>query len=140
MATKTVSLRLPEDMVDYLMKNYKSINQGVISELSCLLRIRQVSVGELRGLFSYNEWMFFADTFCSLVKDATFCCNKGAFIAACEDAERFDQTATKHLVDLAELVKKIETLRGANIEAIYNRIAEFWANSNDIKITDWAKF
>lgn len=140
MATKNVTLRLPEDIAEYLSRNNNSINQAVISEISFLRRIRQVSLGELKGFFTVDEWLFMADTFIGGLKEETFCANKGAFIAACEDAVKFDGLDKKHQVDFPAFLKKVDSLHGANIEAIYRRISEFWNNCNEIKITDWAKF
>lgn len=63
MATRTVNLRLPEDLVEYLKRNNDSINQAVISEINTLKRIRTVALGELKGIFTPQEWIFFADVF-----------------------------------------------------------------------------
>lgn len=140
MATKTVTLRLPEDMVEYLTRNKDSINQAVISEINALKRIRIVSLGELKGMFTTQEWAFMADAFNGTLVDDTFCANKGAFIAGCEDAERYEGTATRHDVDLPSFMEKVKTLHGSNIEAIYSRIKEFWEHSNEMDIKEWANF
>ena len=139
MNNRTVTLRLPEDLVKYITRNGDSINQAVVSELSYLRRIRQVSLGELRGFFTKEEWMFLADAFNGTMADELFCANKGAFIAACEDAEKLDGVARKYGVDFLAFRKKCEQLQGANIEAIYSRIADFWSHPEvDIKI--WANY
>lgn len=140
MATKNVTLRLPEEMVEYLTRNNESVNQAVISEINALKRIRTVAMGELKGLFTVQEWMFLADAFNGTMIDDVFCANKGAFIACCEDAERFEGTAQRHGVDITELINKVSTLHGANIEAIYSRIKDYWEHCNEIKLDEWAKF
>lgn len=140
MATKNVTLRLPEEMVEYLTRNNNSINQAVISEINALKRIRTVAMGELKGLFTVQEWVFLADAFNGTLIDDVFCANKGAFIAGCEDAERFESTAQRHSVDLPAFIDKINTLHGANIEAIYSRIKDYWEHCQEIKLEEWAKF
>lgn len=140
MATKNVTLRLPEEMVEYLTRNNESVNQAVISEINALKRIRTVAMGELKGLFSIQEWMFLADAFNGTMIDDVFCANVGAFIAGCEDAERFERTAQRHGVDITELINKVSNLHGANIEAIYSRIKDYWEHCNEIRLEDWAKF
>lgn len=140
MATRTVSLRLPEDMVEYLTRNGDSINQAVISEINAIKRIRTVAMGELKGLFSIQEWMFLADAFNGTLVDDVFCANKGAFIAGCEDAEQYEGKASMHGVDLPEFIEKIKTLHGANIEAIYSRIKDYWEHCSEIKIEEWANY
>ena len=140
MANKNVTLRLPEDMVIYLQGKSDSINQAVISEISFLRRIRQVSLGEIKGLFTKEEWLFMLDAFNGTLIDEVFCANKGAFIAGCEDAERFDGAANKHGVNLKDFIDKCSVLRGANIEAIYSRISEYWIHCADIDLNEWADF
>lgn len=140
MATKNVTLRLPEEMVEYLTRNNESVNQSVISEINALKRIRTVAMGELKGLFTVQEWMFLADAFNGTMIDDVFCANVGAFIAGCEDAERFEETAQRHGVDITELINKVSTLHGANIEAIYSRIKDYWEHCNEIKLEEWANY
>lgn len=140
MATKTVTLRLPEEMIEYLTRNNDSINQAVISEFNNLKRIRLVSIGEIKNLFSPQEWIFFATAFNSTLVDDVFCANVGAFIAGCEDAERFENVASANGVNLSDLLKKVKTLKGANIEAIYSRIKDYWEHYSELDINEWAKF
>lgn len=140
MATKNVTLRLPEEMVEYLTRNNESVNQAVISEINALKRIRTVAMGELKGLFTVQEWMFLADAFNGTMIDDVFCANVGAFIAGCEDAERYEGTAQRNGVDLTKFINKVNTLHGANIEAIYSRIKDYWEHSQEIKLEEWAKF
>ncbi|WP_304239965.1 hypothetical protein [Phocaeicola plebeius] len=95
---------LPEDLVEYLKRNNESINQAVISEINTLKRIRTVALGELKGIFTPQEWIFFADVFNSVRVEDFFRTNVGVLIATCEDAERFENTATNHRVDMPILI------------------------------------
>jgi len=140
MATKNVTLRLPEEMVEYLTRNNDSINQAVINEINAIKRIRTVAMGELKGLFTPQEWIFLADAFNVTLIDDVFCANKGAFIAACEDAEKYESKATLHGVNLTEFIAKVNTLHGANIEAIYSRIKHYLEHYTDSETQGWEKF
>lgn len=140
MTTKNVTLRLPEEIAEYLLLDYNSINQAVISEISYLKRIRQVSLGEIKGIFTETEWVFMASVFNGTVIDDVFCANVSAFIAACEDAEKFDHAASTLHVDFKAFKDKIRNLKGANIEAIYCRIKYYWKHSDTLPISNWAKF
>lgn len=140
MATKNVTLRLPEEMVEYLTRNNDSINQAVINEINAIKRIRTVAMGELKGLFTPKEWKFIADAFNGTLVDDTFCASKGAFIAGCEDAERYEGTATRHGVDLQDFLDKVKDLHGANIEAIFSRIKDFWEHCSELNLEDWSKY
>lgn len=138
--TKTVTLRLPVEMVEYLTRNDDSINQAVVNEISNLKRIRLVSMGELRGLFTPQEWIFIADSFNGTMVDDFMRANVGVFIAGCEDSERFERKASIHGVDLPSFLDKIRTLKGANIEAIYSRVDDFWNHCSETDINEWAKY
>lgn len=140
MATRTVNLRLPEDLVEYLKRNNDSINQAVISEINALKRIRTVALGELKGIFTPQEWMFFADVFNGGRVEDVFRTNVGVLIATCEDAERFEYAATNHGVDMPVLIDKIRSLHGANVEALISRVEEYWSHHNIVKIEDWANY
>lgn len=140
MATRTVNLRLPEEMIEYLTRNNDSINQAVIAEISAIKRIRTVAMGELKGLFTPDEWMFLADAFNGTLIDDVFCANVGAFIAGCEDAERYEGTASKWGVDLPAFIAKVKTLHGANIEAIYSRIKDYWEHCSELDMNNWSNF
>ena len=138
MATKNATVRLPEDVYDYITRNGDSINQGIINEIGYLRRIRQVSLGELKGVFTKNEWVFMADAFNGTLVDDVFCANKGAFIAGCEDAERYEGKAKLHGVDIDLFIGKVKCLSGANIEAIYSRIKGYWEHCGEVDLNEWA--
>lgn len=125
MATKTITIRLPEEQANYLSENFQSVSNGVNEALSALKYIRLYSLKELEGKFTPAEWMFLADSLNGTATEGIFRCNAGALIAHSEDAETYEGTATKHGVDLVALKNKIETLTGAQIEALYNRVEMF---------------
>lgn len=140
MAAKAVSLRLPEELVERLSKKGENFTQIVISELNSLERIRLVSLGEVKGMFTPQEWIFIADAFNGTLMDSVLRANVGVFIASCEDAERFEGKATLHQIDLEKFLDKVRSLRGANIEAIISRVEEYWEHSHEIDINIWSQF
>lgn len=140
MGTKNATIRISDELAEYLTRNGDSINQAIISEITNLRRIRNVSLGELKGLFEPQEWLFIADTFNGTIIDEVFCCNVNAFIASCEDSERFEGKAQLHGVKLPEFIEKVRKLKGANIEAIYSRVNDFWNNCGKTDTNEWAKF
>lgn len=138
METKTVTIRIPEDVEKYLTRNGDKINPEVISTVRRMKRIREVAMAELKGVFSENEWSFMFDLTKGLIIDDNFSSSKGVLIAQIEDSEKYDGLATKHFSDVSKMVEKIKTLHGSNIDAIYERAAAFWSQQNDIK--EWCKF
>lgn len=138
--TKTVTLRLPKEMVEYLTRDDESINQAIIDEISRARQMKLIALLELKGIFSKNEWIFFADAFNGTLYEDFMCGNVNIFIADIEDAERYENKATMHKVDLKELIAKLKKLHGANINAIYERISDYWDNYQKIDIEKWADF
>lgn len=140
MTKRTATIRLPEELAVWLTSEGEGINQAVISTVETLRRIRTVSMGELKGVFTSEEWKFIADSLNGTLVDATFRCNVSALIAHCEDAEAYEGTGGKWGVDLPLLCAKIKSLKGANIEALYSRVESFWKNSETTNLEEWAQY
>ena len=139
MITKTI--KITEQQEKFLLENYKNVNQGVSecinkmqfpddSQAESLRYIKLYSRNELKGKFTKEEWYFFFDSLNGSIIDGMFRCNAGALVAHCEDAEQFESTATRHNVDLPGLLKKCETLTGAQVDALYTYVEEFWNNED----------
>jgi len=130
MTKKAASIRLPEQQTNYILENYKNINFGIVSIVDALQIIRKYSLSEIKGVFTPGEWSFFADSLNGTITDGIFRCSKEALIYHCQDAEQLDGTASKWNVDLSQLTAKIEKLTGAQVEALYFRVEQFWENEN----------
>lgn len=136
----TKAIKISEEQERYLLENYKNVNQGIQaciskamtpdSDLETLRYIRTYSRAELSGKFSQQEWYFFFDSLNGSLVDGMFRCNAGALVAHCEDAEKYDHTATKYKLDLNVLASKVQQLSGAQIEALYTFVEEFWNDEN----------
>ena len=133
METKTITIRIPEDVEKYLTRNGDKINPAVISAVRRLKRIREVAMAELKGVFTENEWSFIFDLTKGLIIDDNFSSSKGVLIAQIEDAEKYKGLATNHFADVNKMIEKIKSLHGSNIDAIYERAAAFWSQHNHIQ-------
>ena len=132
MKTKNATVRLPEEVADYLSSRYDSVSYGVYKVVEELRQIRAQSTLELKGVFTQDEWKFFADSLNGTMVDGVFRTNVGALIAHVEDSERFEGSLTRWGISLDDLVSKIKTLKGANIEAIYTKVEDFRKNPKDL--------
>lgn len=56
--TKTVTLRLPVEMVEYLTRENESINQAIINEISNARQMKLIAMIELKGIFSKMNGYF----------------------------------------------------------------------------------
>lgn len=140
MAIKNATIRLSEELIEWLTSDGKSINQAVIECAQNLRRVRMVSAGELRGVFTSEEWKFMADSLNGTSVSESFRCNVSALVAHVEDAAQLELLDQKWHVDMEAFKQKILKLHGANVEALYARVEEFWANSETTDLNDWATF
>lgn len=138
MITKTI--KIEESQEKFLLNNYKNVNQGIQAciekamypgnEISTLKYIRIYSKKELRGKFTKEEWFFFIDSLNGSIVDSLFRCSLDALIVHCCDSQDLDGIATKYGLDFNSLIQKCKTLTGAQIEALYTLVEEFWENSD----------
>lgn len=140
MTIKNATIRLPEELIEWLTSDGKSINQAVIDCAQNLRRVRMVSAGELRGVFTPDEWKFLAESLNGTIVSESFRCNVSALVAHVEDAAQLELLDSKWNVDVEAFKQKILKLHGANVEALYARVEEFWANSETMDLNDWAAF
>lgn len=139
METKTVTLRLPQDVADYITKDGYSMTDGVKLIIATLQRHERYADMELRGKFTPNEWKFLADTLNGTVVLDDFRFNKHALIANNQDAQVFEHSADKWEVDLDELNAKCVGLTATQTEALYRRVENFW-NHPEINLDEWANY
>lgn len=136
--TKNATIRLPEEIAEWLTEDGKSINQAIIESCQTLKRIRTVSTGEIKGKFTPSEWSFLADSLNGTMITDTFRCNVQALVAHCEDSAKYEYLDKKWDVNMETFLQKIKTLHGANIDAIYARVEDFWGNERNME--EWIKF
>ena len=135
---KTKSIRISEEQEQFLLSNYKNISQGISTcidrmqtpELTqdeeILKHIRAYSTQELKGKFLREEWLFLIDSLNGTLTEGRWRCNADALSAHCIDAATLDHLDAKWEIDVQLLCGRIEALTGAQIEALYNYIEEFW--------------
>lgn len=128
MKTKGTTVYLSEANSEYIKTNYKSINGGVNDAIDALIAIRKKALSELRNYFTPGEWSFLADSLNGSLTYNLFRVNAGALAQHCMDSEQYDGTATKWDVDMTAFLSKLNILSGAQVEAVYFRVEQFWNN------------
>ena len=135
--TKLISLRIPNKVLESLdTKN--GISSAIIDALEDLTMIHKQSMMETKGVFTPEEWKFLADSLNGALTTDMFRVSKDALIAHCEDSETYDKVASKYNVSIPELSKKINSLSGAQVDAVYRRVESYWENQPDLE--EWAKY
>lgn len=139
MEQKTVTLRLPQDVADYITKDGYSMTDGVKALVATMQRHERYADVEIRGKFTSNEWKFLADSLNGTMVLDEFRFNKETLIAHNQDAQVFEHSADKWEVDLGKLNDKCVALTATQTEALYRRVENFW-NHPEINIDEWANY
>lgn len=140
METRTVTLRLPQEIVDYVTRDDISMTCGIVKAIETLRRHERYADMELRGKFTPEEWMFLVDSFNGTLMVDDFRFVPSALVAHNEDSQLYERTADKWNVDLSELNRKCAALTASHVEAIYRRIERFWEHPNAVDLNEWARF
>ena len=139
MEQKTVSMRLPQDVADYIMRNGDSITDGVKNLVSQMQRHERYADVELRGRFTAEEWKFLADSLNGTMVLDDFRFSASALVAHNQDSQLYDGTASRWGIDIDKLNSKCNSLTAAQVEALYRRVERFW-NHPETDMYAWAKY
>jgi len=139
MEQKTVTLRLPQDVTDYITRDGNSITEGVKNLVNTLQRHERYADVELRGRFTADEWKFLADSLNGSMVLDDFRFSPSALVAHNQDAQLYDGTASRWGIDIDRLNEKCAALTASQVEALYRRVEKFWAHP-DTDCDIWAKF
>ena len=142
----TKMIRITEEQEMYLLSTFKNCNAGIRICIDKYMRgdesnriIQAVSRQELRGKFTYYEWLFFLGTLNGCKIEGTLRCSWSVLVIHCERVQEHSRAADKYMIDLDVLIKKIRSLSGAQIDAIYSFVEEFWADPKR-KVDKYATF
>lgn len=139
MEQKTVSMRLPQDVADYIIRNGDSITDGVKNLVSQMQRHERYADVELRGRFTAEEWKFLADSLNGTMVLDDFRFSASALVAHNQDSQLYDGTASRWGIDIDKLNSKCNSLTAAQVEALYRRVERFW-NHPETDMDAWAKY
>lgn len=137
MSTVVKSVRINKNALAEYAKKHDNINKKLSQSIELMPLARLNALKEIRGLFTSDEWKFFADSLCNVNATAQFRFNKNAFWERLIDFKRFE--GTKFDVNIETLKKKIDKLTTMQVEAIYSRVDDFWEASVSSPLEQWAK-
>ena len=138
METKTVTLRLPQDVADYISsRSDYGMTDGVKDIVETLRRHERYADVEIKGRFTPEEWKFLADSLNGTLTLDDFRFVPSVLVAHNEDSQLYEGTADKWGVDLAALNAKVGALSATQVEALYRRIEKFWGHP-ETDLDAWA--
>lgn len=138
--TITATVRLPQEMTAFLKENGSGITAGIVNAVNDLIRLRNISDIELKGIFCPGEWKFFADSLNGTMTLDGFRVSRDALIAHNEDSQTYEDTATRYGIDVFALNQKCGKLTGAQVDALYRRLEKFWDKCAETDLEKWAVY
>lgn len=139
METKTVTLRLPQDIADYIASNGNSVTEGIKKVVNLLQRHERHADMDLRGIFEPKEWKFLVDSLNGTIVQDDFRFSREALVANNEDSDMYEGAAARWGVELKKLNEKCMRLSASQVEALYRRIEKYW-ESPDAELEQWSNF
>lgn len=148
METKNITIRIPEKMYQEMQENVEnplidvwSINQQIVDGLEKLDTIERMSMNELRGRFTPQEWACMADMLNGTRVEGIFRFSTVSIVAEIEDSSLYEGVCDKWKVNQQELIGKCKQLTSAQLDALYRRVESFWINSNlNTDVLKWGEF
>lgn len=138
---KTVTLRLPEEVVSLLTKDgQEMLNPALVEFVEQGIADRKAALLDIKGIFTSEEWIALCDSLNGTMITDEFRYNAGAFVAHCEDSELYDGTFSRHEADLKAVCDKIKKLTQMQVATVYRRIETFWDNSGKIDLFKWSEY
>lgn len=168
--TKTVSIRLTQDIINWLSNYGESVTKqitNVVEEHKSVVEVlkdhidtnnlleynlasllnrnavrRSIAMNDLRGVFTPHEWQWMAASMNGIIIQDEIRFSKEVFVWHCEDYQKYNPAEAGQWEDVTPegIAKKVEPLSGIHIEAIYDRIAEFWSKNTEIDFDTWSKY
>ena len=127
--TKTVSLRLPVEQVEWLATRGDSINQEVVAAIEKLRLAEKYADREIHDAFTAAEWSYLRDALNGTVVAGDYRFSRSSLCASIEDAGRYDRMDEKWDVRPGDLVEKVVKLPSAGIEAVYRSVESYWSTA-----------
>ena len=145
---KTSAASICVQVVEQTVKQTNMEPQFIVDSMLFLQQIRAYSLREIKGVFTPAEWCYMADSLNGTMITPEFRCNTGGLIASVEDSDDFDKLSVKWKVDVKALIEKIKKITGAQVDAIYYRIEDFWNHTaegnadqeSEWNLNNWAKW
>lgn len=121
--TKTITLRLPIEQMEYLENFEGSINQTIVNLIERIRLIEKYSDKDIDRTFSDDEFRCMFDILKGLRVEGDYRYQCSTLIAQIENECESDAEYTKRWgVDVCEMTDKIASLSASAIDAIYRRV------------------
>lgn len=138
METKTMTIRVPQELASWIEAKKGSSNGAIVDALYTAMYTEKYADREIQGKLTENEWKALADSLNGSLIDGAFRFASSALVAHTEDADKYDGIGDKWGVDISRLCEKIAKLSCSQVEAIYRRVESFW--DNPVDLDSWAKY
>lgn len=133
METKTVSVRLPENIINEIKENFEGFNAGISLIVEPFDRLRRVTINELKGYFTREEIVALVDSLNGTMLTPEFIYNKQFWVIQLEDFENLENGISRHSANSKILLEKIENLSQSQVYFLLIDIHIFWNSGCDLE-------
>lgn len=133
MELKNTNFRLTEDVRNELKNLYGSHAAGLEFHIPGMLKLRQYTLHELRGVFTKEELTAIVDSQNGTMLVVDYLPNVGVMAAHLEDFEKFENGISRHGANPQVLLQKINKLTASQVYWLQDDIKVFWDNNGDLQ-------
>lgn len=123
---KNVTIRLDDQHARMLAEIDAKPTTAAQTAVEILNFTRRSTLNELKGQFTPEEITALADSFNGLIPTWQIMCNTSVLVAHTEDAEKYQQSASKHGAKIDGLLEKLSKLTAAQATILQLEFIRFW--------------
>lgn len=112
---KNIGFKIPDNEAQKLVEIYPSLNFGAQRAVRSWVTLRQSTLRSLKGLFTELELEFVTKLITNLNFEPSLAHNQEILISLIKDTLEFEKPNQKTNLDSKSLIKKISTLKPAEI-------------------------
>ena len=133
---KMISIQLTPADWKYIQRRGRlpMVNKALVALLTQLRRIQGLSLAELNGWFTAEEWKYLAD----LLKD-NYVGSKGELLELITNTDNLISRMTFYSIDQSDFVKRRSQINEIHVMAITDRVADYWEGKDLIDLGEWAQ-
>ena len=132
---KMISIQLSPDDWKYIMRRGKHpmANKALVALLTQLRTIQGLSLAELNGWFTADEWKYLADV---LVLNRVS--SKGELLEVATNTDNLISRLTFYHIDTRDFIRRLSQINEIHVMAIADRCADYWEQRELIDFSEWA--
>lgn len=134
MASKNITIRLEEVQAENLKRDYGQISTAIQLIVEPFERIRRMTIDELKGYFTREEWVALIDSQNAVLLSPDFIYSRNFLLAQLEDFESLERGVSRHRADSKTILNKIRQLSHSQVYFLVMEINAFWNTGKELSL------